>query len=86
MSVVGGEDADAVGWVAQQTHVHVQSHRVLRLAQILHRDREDKSKINAFEMYKYREKESDLVLGKSVSKLEYKSIIKTFLNTQQCSW
>lgn len=40
LSVVGGEDADAVSRVAQQTHVHVQSHGVLRLCQVLHRKRE----------------------------------------------
>lgn len=39
LSVVGGEDADAVSRVAQQTHVHVQSHRVLCLCQVLHRGR-----------------------------------------------
>lgn len=35
LSIVGGEDADAVSRVAQQTHVHVQSHRILRLGQVL---------------------------------------------------
>lgn len=40
LSVVGGEDADAVGGVAQQTHVHVESHGVLRLPQVLHREKE----------------------------------------------
>lgn len=41
LSVVGGEDADAVRGVAQQTHVHVQGHSVLRFCQVLHREREE---------------------------------------------
>ena len=40
LPVVGGEDADAVSRVAQQAHVHVQSHGVLRLRQVLHSNRE----------------------------------------------
>lgn len=36
LSIVGGEDADALRRVAQQTHVHVQSHSVLRFGQVLH--------------------------------------------------
>lgn len=39
LSIVGGKDADAVGRVAQQTHVHVQSHTILRLSQVLHGER-----------------------------------------------
>lgn len=40
LSIVGGKDADAVSRVAQQTHVHVQSHRILSLRQVLHKVRE----------------------------------------------
>ena len=35
LAVVGGEHADAVGGVAQQAHVHEESHRVLCLRQVL---------------------------------------------------
>lgn len=40
LSVVGGENADTVRRVAQQAHVHVESHRILGLSQILCRKRE----------------------------------------------
>lgn len=40
LAVVGGQDADAVGRVAQQAHVHVEGHRILGLGQILSRTRE----------------------------------------------
>lgn len=40
LSIVGGENADAVRRVAQQTHVHVQSYSVLCLCQILQRNKE----------------------------------------------
>lgn len=35
LAVVGGQDADAVGRVTQQAHVHVEGHRILGLCQIL---------------------------------------------------
>lgn len=35
LAVVGSQDADAVGWVAQQAHVHVKGHRILGLRQVL---------------------------------------------------
>ena len=35
LAVVGGEDADAVGRVTQDPHVHEERHRVLRLRQVL---------------------------------------------------
>lgn len=38
LAVVGGQDADAVGRVAQQAHVHVEGHAVLGLRQVLLRD------------------------------------------------
>lgn len=40
LPIVGGEDTDAVRRVAQQTHVHVQSHGILCLCQVLHKKRE----------------------------------------------
>lgn len=39
LSIVGSQDADAVGRVTQQTHVHVQSDRILSLCQVLHGER-----------------------------------------------
>lgn len=35
LAIVGGKYADALGGISQQTHVHVQSHRVLSFSQIL---------------------------------------------------
>lgn len=40
LPVVGGKNADTVRRVAQQAHVHVQSHRILSLCQVLCRKRE----------------------------------------------
>lgn len=40
LSIIGGEDADAVSRVAQETHVHVQSHSILCLCQVLHSKKE----------------------------------------------
>lgn len=37
LSIVGGEDADALRRVAQQTHVHEQGYSVLRFSQVLYR-------------------------------------------------
>lgn len=45
LPVVGGEDADAVSRVAQQTHVHEQSHAVLRFRKVLHRRIEKKERV-----------------------------------------
>lgn len=45
LPVVGGEDADAVGRVAQQTHVHEQSHGIFGLCQVLCVERERQVKI-----------------------------------------
>lgn len=38
LSVVGGEDADALRRVAQQTHVHEQGYSVLCFCQVLYRN------------------------------------------------
>lgn len=45
LSIVGGEDADAVGGVAQESHVHVQSHAILRFPQVLHQQDRGKNEI-----------------------------------------
>lgn len=37
LSIVCGQDADAISGITQQTHVHEKSHGVLRLSQVLHR-------------------------------------------------
>lgn len=44
LAVVGGQDADAVGRVAQQAHVHVKGHTILGLRQILCRTREERKR------------------------------------------
>lgn len=42
LSVVGGEDADALRRVAQQTHVHEQGYSVLCFRQVLYRNEKKK--------------------------------------------
>lgn len=36
LAIVGGQDGDALRRVANETHVHEESHHVLRFCQVLH--------------------------------------------------